>query len=158
LLQNVVTPVANFQAQLAATVLGVSQVNLEGRRNPIRTRETNQGNLLADALLAEARRLAPNFGLPTPAVGIQNGGGIRNDNVIPAGNITAQNTFDIAPFLNFVTVVPNVPRAQFKEILENAYSRIANVDGRFAQIAGMRVVLGMDATLIRRVFKLIQRA
>ncbi len=147
LFQNVVTPVANFQAQLAATVLGVSQVNLEGRRPQVRTRETNQGNLLADALLAEARRLAPNFGLPTPAVALQNGGGIRNDNVIPAGNITAQNTFDIAPFLNFVTIVPNVPRAQFKEILENAYSRIANVDGRFAQIAGMRVVLGMDATL-----------
>ncbi len=147
LLQNVVTPVANFQAQLAATVVGVSQVNLEGRRNPIRTRETNQGNLLADALLFEARRLAPNFGLPRPLVALQNGGGIRNDNVIPAGNITAQNTFDIAPFNNFVTIVPNVPRAQFKEILENAYSRIANVDGRFAQIAGMRVVLGMNATL-----------
>ncbi|MFQ3607894.1 MAG: 5'-nucleotidase C-terminal domain-containing protein [Chloroherpetonaceae bacterium] len=147
LLQNVVTPVANFQAQLAATVLGVSQVALEGRRNPIRTRETNQGNLLADAHLAEARRLAPTFGLPLPAVALQNGGGIRNDNVIPAGNITAQNTFDIAPFLNFLTIVPNVPRAQFKEILENAYSRIANVDGRFAQIAGLRVVLGMDATL-----------
>ncbi len=147
LLQNVVTPVANFQAQLAATVIGVSQVNLEGRRNPIRTRETNQGNLLADALLAEARRLAPNFSQPTPVVALQNGGGIRNDNVIPAGNISALNTFEIAPFLNFVTIVPNVPRAQFKEILENAYSRIANVDGRFAQIAGLRVVLGMDTTL-----------
>jgi 5'-nucleotidase len=147
LFQNVVTPVANFQAQLAATVLGVSQVALDGRRSAIRTRETNQGNLLADAHLAEARRLAPNFGLPLPAVALQNSGGIRNDNVIAAGNITAQNTFDIAPFLNFLSIVPNVPRAQFKEILENAYSRIANVDGRFAQIAGMRVVLGLNTTL-----------
>lgn len=147
LLQNVVTPVANFQAQLAATVIGVSQVALEGRRPLIRTRETNQGNLLADAHLAEARRLAPSFNLPLPAVALQNGGGIRNDNVIPAGNITLQNTFDIAPFLNFLTIVPKVPRAQFKEILENAYSRIESVDGRFAQIAGLRVVLGMDTTL-----------
>ena len=147
LFQNVVTPVANFQAQLATTVLGVSQVALDGRRNSVRTRETNQGNLLADAHLAEARRLAPNFELPLPAVALQNAGGIRNDNVIVAGNITAQNTFNIAPFLNFLSIVPNVPRAQFKEILENAYSRIANVDGRFAQIAGMRVVLGLNTTL-----------
>jgi len=32
--------------------------------------------------------------------------------------------------------VPGVPRAQFKEILENAVSRVEFGDGRFAQISG----------------------
>jgi 5'-nucleotidase len=35
-----------------------------------------------------------------------------------------------------VSVVPDVPRAQFKEILENAVSSAPAADGRFAQVAG----------------------
>jgi 5'-nucleotidase, C-terminal domain len=37
-----------------------------------------------------------------------------------------------------VAVVPDVSRAQFKELLENAVSRVEFTDGRFAQIAGFR--------------------
>ncbi|MDX1430641.1 MAG: 5'-nucleotidase, partial [Rhodothermales bacterium] len=71
----------------------------------------------------------------------QNGGGIRNDNVIPAGPITELNTFEMVPFSNFVSIIPDISRAQFKEILENAVSRTQPGDvpggsGRFAQISG----------------------
>jgi 5'-nucleotidase len=71
-------------------------------------------------------------------VGLQNGGGIRNDSVVAAGNLTELDTFSMVPFPNFVSVVENVPREQFKEILENAVSRVEFGDGRFAQIAGFR--------------------
>jgi hypothetical protein len=77
---------------------------------------------------------------PVPRVALQNGGGIRNDTIIPAGNITELMTFDILPFANFVAIVPDVSAAQFKEILENAVSRVEFTDGRFAQIAGFRFV------------------
>ena len=40
---------------------------------------------------------------------------------------------------NFVTIVPTVSPAQFKEILENAVSMVAFTDGRFAQISGFRM-------------------
>ncbi len=76
---------------------------------------------------------------------MQNGGGIRNDSIIPAGEITALDTFDMLPFLNFVSVVEDVPREQFKEIMENAVACTQSNDfavnsncgsGRFAQVAG----------------------
>jgi len=52
-----------------------------------------------------------------PDVALQNGGGIRNDNVIPAGPITELNTFEMVPFTNFVAVLPDISRAQFKEMI-----------------------------------------
>jgi 2',3'-cyclic-nucleotide 2'-phosphodiesterase (5'-nucleotidase family) len=73
------------------------------------------------------------------AVGVaalQNGGGMRDDEVVPPGPITELKTFDILPFANFVAVVPEVPRETFKLLLENAVSRVEAVDGRFAQIGG----------------------
>jgi 5'-nucleotidase len=134
---QVVDPVIAFVADLAANVIGQSQVALEGRRDPgVRTEETNLGNLLADALVWQGQELAGSFDVTPPNVGLQNGGGIRNNNLIPAGPITELTTFAIAPFPNFVSVVPNIPPAQFKEILENAVSSIPSADGRFAQVAG----------------------
>jgi 2',3'-cyclic-nucleotide 2'-phosphodiesterase (5'-nucleotidase family) len=139
---RVVDPVAAFVSAMAANVIGQSAVALEGRRGPtppgVRTAETNLGNLLSDALVWQGRELASSFGVTAPDVGLQNGGGIRNNSLIPAGPITELTTFAIAAFPNFVSVVPNVPPAQFKEILENAVSRAPLADGRFAQVAGFR--------------------
>jgi hypothetical protein len=50
--------------------------------------ESNEGNLVADALLFQATALAASFGAPIPHVALQNGGAIRNDTIIPAGDIT----------------------------------------------------------------------
>jgi 2',3'-cyclic-nucleotide 2'-phosphodiesterase (5'-nucleotidase family) len=139
---QVVDPVATHVAALAANVIGTSQVALEGRRGPtppgVRTAETNLGNLMADALRWQANELAGAFGVTPPDVALQNGGGIRNNNLIPAGPITELTTFQIAAFSNFVSIVPSIPPAQFKEILENAVSGIPAADGRFAQIGGFK--------------------
>jgi 5'-nucleotidase len=126
-----------FIAELAETVIAQSEVALEGRRDPgVRTEETNLGNLVADALLDAGEDNAAAFGVVPPDVAIQNGGGIRNNTLIPAGPLTELDTFAIAPFPNFVSVVPDVPRAQFKEIVENLVSRMPLADGRFGQIGG----------------------
>ncbi len=136
LLADVETPVADYLDDLATTVIGTSEVALDGRRSSVRTLESNLGNLAADSLLWQATQLAGGFGVPVPDVALQNGGGMRNDAIIPAGNITELDTFDILPFPNFVTVIPDIPRSQFKEIMENAVSNVEGVDGRFAQVAG----------------------
>jgi 5'-nucleotidase len=138
LLSTVVEPVTAYTSGLAANVLAQSEVPLDGQRPRIRQIETNLGNLMADALLATGQQNAAAFGVAPPQVALQNGGGIRNNNVIPAGAISELTTFQIAAFPNFVSVVPDVPRAQFKEILENAISRSPAEDGRFAHIAGFR--------------------
>ncbi|HET8738097.1 MAG TPA: bifunctional UDP-sugar hydrolase/5'-nucleotidase [Acidimicrobiia bacterium] len=134
--RRVVDPVEEFVSDLAATVIAQSEVDLDGLRESVRTRESNEGNLIADSLLWQAQQLAGGFGVDSPQIALQNGGGIRNDSIIPAGNVTELNTFQMVPFPNFVSVVPNIPRDQFKEILENAVSRVEQVDGRFAQVAG----------------------
>ena len=136
----VVQPVEEAVASLASNVIAASEVPLNGVRPDIRVQETNEGNLIADSLLWQAAQLAADFSVATPDVALQNGGGIRNASVIPAGDITELDTFSMLPFLNFVAIVPGVPRAQFKEIMENAVSRVEFVDGRFAQIAGFSMI------------------
>jgi 5'-nucleotidase len=143
---QVVEPVMASIAELANNVIGQSEVDLDGLRNNVRTQETNEGNLIADALLWQAAQLADTFGVAPPDVALQNGGGIRNDSIIPAGPITELNTFEMLPFANFVSIVPDVPREQFKEIMENAVSRVEFVDGRFAQIAGFDMVWDPSGT------------
>ncbi len=132
---GVVDPLTADLADLAGTIVGTSEVALDGQRASVRTMSSNEGSLLADALLSAGRQLAPVFGAPVPNVAIQNGGGIRNDAVIPAGDVSLADTFDIAPFPNFV-VTMEVPRERFKELLENAVSGLPDAEGRFAQVAG----------------------
>jgi hypothetical protein len=135
--RQVVDPVEEFVEGLAANVIAQSAVALEGRRAPgVRTQETNLGNLVADSQVWQAGQLAAEFGVPAPQVGLQNGGGIRNETLIPAGPISELETFNIVPFSNFVAVVPDVPRDQFRQILERAVSGIPDAAGQFAQISG----------------------
>ncbi len=142
---SVVDPVVLGVADLAANVLATSEVGLDGVRNSIRGQETNLGNLIADAFLFSANQRAASFGLGPVDVAFANGGGIRNDSVLPAGDFTELDTFDVLPFLNFVSVFENVTPERLKLICENAYSRITATGpsgggtGRFAQIGGMTV-------------------
>jgi 5'-nucleotidase/UDP-sugar diphosphatase len=137
----VVDPVVAYLADLGSQIVATSEVDLDGLRNSVRLLETNEGNLIADSELWQATELAADYGVPEPDVALVNGGGIRNNTIIPAGEITALDVFDMVPFPNFVTVVPEIPRGQFKEIMENAVSCAAAGDpcfssGRFAQVAG----------------------
>ena len=132
---SVVDPLAAAVAESDAHVIGQSDVDLDGRRAGVRTGSTNQGNLHADALRAAVANRAEAFGLAVPDVAIQNGGGIRNDAVIPAGPITTGDTWDIAPFRNFV-VVGEVSRETFHVLLEQAVDRIPGAGGQFAQASG----------------------
>ncbi|MCA9691195.1 MAG: 5'-nucleotidase C-terminal domain-containing protein [Myxococcales bacterium] len=142
--EEVVAPIAAALAALDANVIASSEVTLDGTKTSVRTMETNEGDLIADALLWSAGQRAADFGAPLPTVALQNGGGIRNDSALPAGELTELDTFDMLPFANFVTIVPGVPPGQFKEILENAVSAVEQVDGRFAQIAGFTLIYDPD--------------
>lgn len=153
---QVVDPVAAAVSALAANVIAVAQQPLDGRSTSIRAFETNLGNLCADAMLWNAAVSAQVNGTPAPDIALQNGGGMRNNAIIPAGNFTELNTFEVLPFANFISVVPNIPPAQLKEILENCVSNVSGTpggganNGRFAQIAGFRMTwdaLGQRQTL-----------
>ena len=135
--KKVVEPVKAAVDALASNVIAISEVDLDGLEANVRTIETNEGNLVADAHFSEATRLAASFGVPAPDLAIVNGGAIRNNSIIPAGDITELDTFEIVPFPNLLAIVPNIPAAQLKEILENAVSQVNVLDGRFAQVSGV---------------------
>ncbi|MDX1943418.1 MAG: esterase-like activity of phytase family protein [Saprospiraceae bacterium] len=140
---SVVDSVSIYADNLDQNVIARTEVDLDGTRAGVRTRETNEGNLVADAFLWLGKREAAGLNLPANArlIGVQNGGGIRNDEIIPANsNITEKKTFDILPFDNKVVVTNVITPTQLKAIMEHSVSNVANVDGRFLQIAGFEIV------------------
>ena len=138
--QEITLPLERELSGLAQEQIARSEVALDGRRHPgVRTQETNLGNLLADAMLVRGRHLAHTFGKPPPDIAVVNGGGIRNGSIIPPGPISALDSFTIAPFANFVTIVSPVTPTQLKEIMEHALALAPRAAGSFAQIAGFSV-------------------
>ena len=133
--REVVEPVREHVAALAQEVVATSEVPLDGLRDDVRSRETNLGDLVADSLLAAGRREAEAAGVEAPLVALQNGGGIRNASTLPAGPISALDTYTVLPFANFVAVAPAVPVETFIA----AVDRGLTPDGGFAQVAGYRV-------------------
>jgi 2',3'-cyclic-nucleotide 2'-phosphodiesterase (5'-nucleotidase family) len=146
--QQVVEPVEAYVADLAATTLATSEVLLNGDRGQVdlatgnvtvpgvRNSETNLGSLMADALLETGRLEAGNFGVVPPVVAIQNGGGIRAS--AGPGEVTLLDTFNIAAFSNFVSIVPDVTGSDLKVLMEHGVGNVEANDGRFPQVAGMR--------------------
>lgn len=138
----VVDPVKAYIDVLNTTRIGTSEVFLAGTQRGsagtpgsfvfgMRNAETSMGNLVADAM-----RFAGGS-----QVAIQNGGGVRAD--IAAGNVTVGDTFNVLPFTNLVKTAPVVSAAQLKGVLEHSVATASTagaVNGRFAQVSGMRVV------------------
>ncbi len=146
---TIVDSVNDYIAGLAANVIAQSQVALDGLRNSVRAIETNLGNMCADAMLWQANKVAGNFGAPQSDIGLVGGGGIRNNNILPAGDFTELMTFDILPFSNFVAVVEDITPDRFKEMMENSVSVVFNGgnggSGRFGQIGGFSFVYDTTA-------------
>ncbi|MDE0169297.1 MAG: 5'-nucleotidase C-terminal domain-containing protein [bacterium] len=135
---EVVVPLATAVGRFDAQAIAVTEVELDGRISLLGTAATNAGNLMADALLNSATQLAEAFGSDPPDVAIQHAGSIRNNSVIPAGDITIATTWDIAPFDSFVAV-GYVPREVFLVLLEQALDRVPDAGDHFPQISGFRV-------------------
>jgi 5'-nucleotidase len=151
---SVVTPVLNYITALNAQVIGSTATKLNGPTHTtctpvapatrcafvagVRNAETGLGNLVADAMRVAGKT----------DVAIQNGGGIRT-NLAVAGNVTLGDTFNILPFTNLVKRAPVMNATQLKDILEHSVSSAsANgaVNGKFAQISGMKVTYDTSKT------------
>ncbi|HBP70019.1 MAG TPA: bifunctional metallophosphatase/5'-nucleotidase, partial [Alcanivorax sp.] len=91
---TIVTALEDVLAARDGNILGRTAVYLDGRRNQVRTQETNLGNLTADANLWLSRQYDPSV-----QVSIKNGGGIRDDIgyfVIPPGS-TSEDDLEFFP-------------------------------------------------------------
>lgn len=158
----VVDPVSDCVETLATNVIAISEVPLDGRAAEVRSVETNEGDLCADAIRWQATQSAAAYGVPVPQIALMNGGGIRNDAVQPPGEISELDTYDMLPFPNFVSVFPAVPVETLKAVLENAVSRVApppgaptGDTGRFAQVSGFRFTYNVDRPVGSRVIGVV---
>jgi 5'-nucleotidase len=144
---NVINPLNVALAAANSSVIGTTDVFLEhsagNTSGPrvIRQRETNLGNLVADAFVWAVT--AENAGLTAGnmLLGFQNSGGIREDlDNDQNGQITQGEARAVLPFANTLAVIGNVDVNTLVAALENSVSRIqpngSGTDGRFAQISG----------------------
>ena len=138
--------------ELDGDAYGITSVFLEGRRSEVRSRETNLGNLTADANLWYAQLL--DLENP-PLVSVKNGGGIRapigivsvppgeedtvvllppaaNDFGKPEGGISQLDIQTSLAFNNGLALV-DMTAAELRDLLEEL------VKGNFGHTAGLRV-------------------
>jgi 5'-nucleotidase len=147
LVQN---PVAEFEAELAATIIGTSEVDLDCERSEVRGVESNCASLIADAHLATARAQAAAFGLDSPQVALQNGGGVRGEIDQLAGDISISDTFRLQPFGNFVAIAEDVPAETLRQIIEEGAIRLpASGDGGFVHVSA-GTILEIDTSFPAR--------
>jgi 2',3'-cyclic-nucleotide 2'-phosphodiesterase (5'-nucleotidase family) len=122
--------VARYESELETELgvaLGKSAVELDSLRAHVRTRETNMGNLIADAMRAA---------LGTD-VGLTNGGGIRGDRTYePGTTLTRKDVLAELPFGN-VGVSMELSGGDLRAAIENGVSRVEDTAGRFPQVSGM---------------------
>ena len=134
-----------------ANIVGRADVFLEGRRTPIRTEETNMGNLTADANLFAAQQFDA-----TVQVSHKNGGGIRNPigsvgqngelgpneaNPLSGKQAGEVSQLDVENTLRFNNglVLQTLSRQQFKDVLEHSVAGSApgSTPGQFGQWSGV---------------------
>ncbi|WP_217901521.1 bifunctional UDP-sugar hydrolase/5'-nucleotidase [Pseudanabaena sp. SR411] len=128
---------------LRQKIIGKSLVALDGDRVKLRTSETALGNLIADAILAKTK-------VDQVQVVIMNAGGIRNG--FPLGEITMGHVLEALPFGNTITRV-ELTGKQLTEALESGVSMAELEEGRFPQVAGIRLVWDSKLPAGKRVTK-----
>jgi len=141
-----------------SNVFGATDVFLEGRREAVRTEETNLGNLTADANLAYAKSIDPEV-----RVSLKNGGGIRAEigtfaidgtPLPPAANplsgkeegqVSQLDIENALRFNNGLSVV-TLTREGLVEIVEHGVSATAPgvTPGQFPQVGGLAFSFDAD--------------
>jgi 2',3'-cyclic-nucleotide 2'-phosphodiesterase (5'-nucleotidase family) len=146
-----------------SNILGLTDVYLDGRRERVRTQETNMGNISADANLFVAKEYDAEV-----LVSIKNGGGIRAaigevDEVAPGvfeflppqanpisgkmdGEVSQLDVENTLRFNNRLSLL-DLSAADLLEVMEHGFSATEEgaTPGQFPQIGGMKV--SFDPTL-----------
>jgi hypothetical protein len=127
--------------------IGYTLEGLDGRSSAVRTKETNLGNLTSDLMMN-----AYNSVIGQVDVALNCGGTYRSDKVHGPGPVTIGDILDIFPYEDPVVVI-KVTGQQLWDALENGVSEYPKQEGRFPQVAGMRVEWNPSAEPFKRLRK-----
>jgi len=108
-------------------IVGETRLPLDTRNDIVRTQESAVGNLIADLIRAAVQA----------DVALVNGGGIRGNTVIPAGQLTRGDVLKIMPFANKIVKI-DVTGETLRAALESGLSQHERTAGRFPQVSGIR--------------------
>lgn len=114
-----------------ATVIGGTEIFLDGELANIRSGETNLGDLVTDAL-----RMAAGVD-----VAFTSAGSLRAS--MAPGDIKLKDVCDVMPFLNY-TYTLNVPGSVILEEMEYSLSLIGSYSGGYLQFSGMTITYDPD--------------
>ncbi|MDA0823837.1 MAG: 5'-nucleotidase C-terminal domain-containing protein [Proteobacteria bacterium] len=161
---NISAPLAAATAVANNTQIATTDVFLErsgGDTNGphvIRARETNLGNLIADAFVWAVANEATGLTDGNTLIALQNGGGIREDlDNDENGIITQGEAQATLPFTNTLAVIQNVDPAGLALVLENAVAALPHQSGSFGHVSGIKFDYNPNATVGHRIIE-IRRA
>ena len=126
--KSVIDGIVAAQAPMLAEKVGATAVELVGKREIVRTSESNLGRLIANSMLYVT-------GADVSFIG---GGGVRD--TIPAGDITKKHIFTVLPFGNFIQTA-KLKGSEFDAIIEHGVGKLPAADGRFPHFAGLTYTL-----------------
>ena len=127
--------------QFLLVPIGITETQIDTRKEMVRTSENGFGNFIADSLRSFFKA----------DIALMNGGGIRGNKIYPPGSVlTRGDMLREIPFRNHAVRI-EVTGSQLREALENGFSRIEDKKGRFPHVSGMTVRYNPAAAPLSRV-------
>jgi len=123
-LKALIEEVQSEQSKILDTVVSETPWILDGERGDVRTKETNLGSLVADAMLFVTGADAS----------FTNGGGIRAS--VPVGKITKGDVITVLPFGNYI-ITKEMTGETLKKALEHGISDYPNAEGKFPHVGNI---------------------
>ncbi|WP_078409260.1 bifunctional metallophosphatase/5'-nucleotidase [Priestia abyssalis] len=125
--QKIAAVIKEYKAKtdvLLNEVVGKVSFDLDGERDHVRTKETNLGNLIADAMREAVKT----------DIAITNGGGIRSS--VDKGNVTRDDLLTVLPFSDTLVKL-SLTGKSIKLVLEHSVSVYPEEHGGFLQVSGL---------------------
>ncbi len=131
--------VDDYQKKLSMEI-GYTAVNLDARKNLVRSQEMPLGDLISDAWMAW---------FPHADIAVNNGGGIRGDRIYPKGPISYLTLKTILPFGGTIVLI-NMTGTEIKQMLEVSAAALDQEEtgvqeGGFLQVGGIKFKIDRKA-------------